>query len=101
MKKFTGVILASVLLLPSMSCGWGPWDYPGPLARHGYHGYGYGYPGPYPYSNHDDDGYSDSDAAVLGAVLGTAAVIGTVIAVDAIRNQPAPQPTPPPAPRFD
>jgi hypothetical protein len=34
-------------------------------------------------------------------VLGTAAIIGTVIAVDAIRNQPTPEPTPPPPSRFN
>ena len=105
MKKLTGVILASVLLLPSMSCGWGPWDYLDPLTRHGYYGPGYGYRRPYPYRDYNYDRYgdsdSDADAAVLGAVLGTAAIIGTVIAVDAIRNQPAPEPTPLPPPRFN
>ncbi len=90
MKKPTGLILASLLLLPSMSCGWGPWDYLGPLAGYGF---GLGYPDSSRYpDNQDDDRYSDNDAdaAVLGAVLGTAAVIGTAIVVDGIRNQAAP-----------
>jgi len=107
MKKLTGVILAFALFLPSTGCGWGPWDYAGPLAGYGYRGPGYGYRRPYPYRNYDYDRYddsdnnSDADAAVLGAVLGTAAVIGTVIAIDAIRNQPPPESTPPPPPRFN
>ncbi|MGE5305404.1 MAG: hypothetical protein ACM3TN_19005 [Alphaproteobacteria bacterium] len=108
MKKLIGAILAFALFLPSMGCGWGPWDYAGPLSGYGYRGrgYGYGYPGRYPYRNYDYDRYGDSDnnnddAAVLGAVLGTAAIIGTVIAIDAIRNQPAPESTPPPPPRFN
>ena len=100
MKKLTGLTLAFALFLPAMGCGWGPWDYPGPLAGYGYRGSGYGYRTPYPYRNYDYDRYrdsdnnSDADAAVLGAVLGTAAVIGTVIVVDAIRNQPAAPPAP-------
>ena len=99
MKKLTLVLFAFVLLLPSMSCGWGSPAYPGQVPWQGYHGQRSGYWRPYSYSLHDhDDGYSDSDAAILGAVLGTAAIIGTVIVVDAIRNQPKPQPAPPPAP---
>ena len=99
MKKVTLVLFAFVLLLPSMSCGWGSPVYPGRAPWQGYHGQGYGYARPYPYPVHDyDDGYNDGDAAILGAVLGTAAIIGTVLVVDAIRNQPAPEPTPPPAP---
>ena len=99
MKNLTLAIFAFVLLLPSMSCGWGSPAYPGRAPWQGYNGQRYGDSRPYPNSRHNhDDGYSDSDAAILGAVLGTAAVIGTVLIIDTIRNQPAPQPASPPAP---
>jgi hypothetical protein len=131
MKKITVVILAFVLLLPSTSFARDSRHYPGPVARQGHpehsnryprpsrypvyrrgygysrpnsypvYGYGYGYSRPYRHPHYDHDRYSDSDAAILGVVLGTAAIIGTVLVIDAIRNQPAPRPAPPPAPQLN
>ena len=58
--------------------GLAPWNYPGSTPWDRYDDEGDGYWQPYP-DPHCDDEHSDSDAAMLGAVLGAGAIVSTAL----------------------